>query len=225
MKKNIIFVTVTIGLFFSFINEGKTLTFGGCEYSKIARLKSLVSNMNLSYDYYLDNNEAYFNITVSNMAPDIYFVDSQTGIIYTYANSVDGEIVINGYKNSAGNYKFYSAISECYGIKLGSKYYNFPVYNYYYDTPICKENRNFSLCQRWVKVTYSYSELKKVVNEFNKKKEMLEETKQPNIEYKQTYLDLIIKIYIKYYYFILLGIIFICVVIMYISNKKNRFDF
>lgn len=225
MKKNIIFIIMVFCLFFSFINEGETLTFGGCEYSKIARLKSLVSNVNLSYDYYLSNNEAYFNVTVSNMTPDIYFIDSQTGTVYTYASAVDGEIVINGYKNSSGSYKFYSGINECYGIKLGSKYYNFPVYNYYYDTPICKENRDFSLCQKWVKVTYSYSELKKKVNEFNTKKGMLEETKRPNIEYKQTYLDFIIKVYIKYYYFILLGIIFICVSIMYISKKKNKFDF
>jgi len=224
MKKCIKFIIILLILFFSFTYKGKSLTYGGCEYNKISRLKLLVTNINLSYDYYIQNNAAYFNVTISNLVPEIYFIDSQTGLTYNYSNAVNGEITINNYQNLSGNYKFYSAVDECYGIKLGNKYYNFPIYNYYYDTDICKENKNFSLCQKWVKVTYSYSELKEIINEYNEKKELIEGNDEVKTEYKQTYLDFIVKIYIKYYYFILLGIIIICVTIMYISKKKNRFD-
>lgn len=223
MKKSISFIIVTIiTLFVAF--ETKALTYGGCEYSEISRLKSIVSNINLSYDYYIKNNEAYFNVTISNLVPGVYFVDSQTGITYNYNNTLDGEITINNYKNLAGNYKFYSAINECYGVKLGNKYYSFPSYNYYYDMPICKENKNFSLCQKWVKVTHSYNDLKKIIDDYNRKSELIEENEKIETEYKETYIDLVVKFYIKYYYIILIGIIVVCVVIMFINKKKNSFD-
>lgn len=224
MKKNINYIIVVIILIFSLCSNTKSLTYGGCEYSKISKLKSLVSNINLSYDYSIVNNNVSFSVTISNLVPEIYFVDSQTETIYNYGSSINGEIVIDNYKNSSGSYKFYSAVDECYGIKLGNKYYSFPNYNYYYDTPICKENKNFSLCQKWVKVTYSYNELKERIDEYNEKNTLNEDEQSSITEYKETYLDMLVKIYIKYYYFILIGIIAICVIIILINKKKNSFD-
>lgn len=226
MKKNINikYIVIVFILFFLLCPKSESLTYGGCEYSEISRLKSMVSNVNLSYDYYMSNNDVRFSVIISNLVPGFYFVDSQTGIEYTYENAVDGEIVINNYKNTSGNYKFYASLEQCYGVKLGNKYYTFPDYNYYYNDPLCKENSNFSLCQKWVKVTYSYSEFKKVINEYNQKKELIPEEEQIKPEYNETFVDLIIKIYIKYYYLILIGIIVVCVVIMYINKKKNSFD-
>ena len=51
MNKKFIYIAVFVVLFFSFKFTSKALTYGGCEYSEIARLKSLVSNVNIIYDY------------------------------------------------------------------------------------------------------------------------------------------------------------------------------
>ena len=224
MKKNLKMIIISCVLLLGFYCKVHGLTYGGCEYDKISRLKSFVSNVNLSYHYYKNNGDVYFGVTITNLVPEIYFIDSKTGIKYDYYNSIDGEIVINGYQNYSGNYSFYSSNSQCYGIKLGNKYYSFPNYNNYYETPICKENSNFSLCQKWVKVTQSYSELEKIINKYNEKNDIIENEEEIKTEYKQTYVDFLVKIYVRYYYYILIGIIVICVSIMIISKKKNSFD-
>ena len=53
MKKNI-FIVVLISILFSLGSKTEALTYGGCEYSKISRLKSIVSNINLSYDEHIN---------------------------------------------------------------------------------------------------------------------------------------------------------------------------
>lgn len=222
MKKNIIYILLLISLLFCLKMEVKSLTYGGCEYSDVSRLKSIVSNINITYDYYILDNNAYFNITLTNITPDIYFVDSQTGITYNYSNTTDGEITINNYKSKTGNYKFYSALNECYGVKLSNKYYKLPTYNVYYTDDLCQKNQNNSLCQKWANVTYSYSEFKNLIEKYNEKN--AEEKEKVNVIYEKTYLDLIVNFYTKYYYFILIGIIVVCVVIMIINKRKNRFD-
>lgn len=223
MKKNIIFILVFINLLFCFKMKVNSLTYDGCEYSEVSRLKSIVSNVNMIYDYYTLNNSVYFNITLTNITPDIYFIDSSTGKIYNYGNTIDGEITISGYRHQTGNYKFYSALDKCYGVKLSNKYYNLPTYNIYYTDDLCKKNSNYSLCQKWTNVSYSYDEFKSLIEEYNKKENVNIE-KDSNIVYEKTYLDAIVNFYTKYYYFILIGIIVICVSIMVINKKKNSFD-
>lgn len=200
----------------------KSLTYGGCEYSQISRLKSIVSNINISYDYNINNNIAYFNITISNLTPDIYFVDMKTSKKYYYNNANDGEITIYNVTNDSGNYRFYSAINKCYGIKLGDKFYNLPTYNYYYNDPLCQANPDFSLCKKWGEVNYSRGELEKLINEYNNKNN--NEEIVPEKKHEETLIDKIMKFYVKNYYFILGGIIAICIPMIVIIRRKNKFD-
>ena len=222
MKRKILFFVICI---ITIINcNCQALSYGGCSYSEISKLKSFVSNINLSYDYYIYDNKAYFNLTLNNIIPNVYFEDSHTGRIYNYSDTNEGEITIYDYENLNGNLNFYSSIEECYGIKLGTKYYKFPQYNVYYGDSLCLENQNFSLCQKWQNVTYSYSEFKNKIEEYNKLTENTEEEKEEYIEYQKTILDKFVEFYTKYYYILLSGIIVVCVVIMFISSRKNRFD-
>lgn len=216
--KSIIFVLCL----FTYNMSIKSLTYGGCEYSQISRLKSIVSNINISYDYNINNNTAYFNITISNLTPDIYFVDTKTSKKYYYNNANDGEITIYNVTNDSGNYRFYSAINKCYGIKLGDKFYNLPTYNYYYNDPLCQANPDFSLCKKWVEVNYSRDELEKLINEYNNKNN--NEEIVPEKPHEETLIDKIIKFYVKNYYFILGGIIVICIPMIVIIRRKNKFD-
>lgn len=221
MKRKMIFLIILM----LFINcNCKALSYGGCSYSEVSRLKSFVSNVNISYDYYIFNNKAYFNLTLSNITPGIYFVDSYTGNLYNYNDTNEGEITIYDYNTFNGNFNFYSSLQQCYGIKLGTKYYKFPQYNIYYNDPLCQENENFSLCQKWKKVTHSYSEFKNKLEEYNKiiENEVIEEDDE--IEYQKNILDKFVSFYIKYYYILLSGIILVCVVIMIVSSRKNKFD-
>ena len=221
MKKKI-FLVIMLMIFIEC--NCKALSYGGCSYSEISKLKSYVSNINMHYDYYISNNRAYFNLTISNIGDNIYFVDSYTGKTYNYSDTNDGEITIYNYDNFKGSINFYSSLETCYGIKLGTKYYKFPQYNIYYEDPLCLENRNFSLCQKWRNVTDSYSGFKRKIEEYNKNMdtESLEEEKK--VQYQKTILDRFVAFYTKYYYILLSVIILICVVIMVISSRKNRFD-
>lgn len=222
MRKNS-YIIVLLSCIFCCNLSVSALTYGGCEYSEISRLKSFVSNVNLSYDYYIQNNVAYFSVTLNNIIPDVYFIDSSTGQIYNYNNTIDGEIVINGYTAMSGHYRFYSAIDKCYGVKLSDKYYNFPTYNYYYTDPLCQENQNSSLCQKWSNIKYSYDEFKSLLDEYNKDDSVIDDGDNI-VTYEKGVLDYVISFYIKYYYIILGGIIAVCITIMIISRRKNRFD-
>lgn len=218
MKKNILFFLVC----FMFINTS-ALTYGGCDYSTVSRMKSIVSNINISYDYTIINNEAKFSVTLNNLTDDIYFYDTNTKKNYYYSDTNNGEITINNYFGYSGSYKFYSNNNNCKGISLGTKYYKFPIYNRYYNNKYCLEAPNYSLCQKWAKVNYSEEEFEKIILNYINKEEVKEEE---NIiaEYEKTVLDKIVEFYVKYYYIILGTLIIVCTTIIVIYNKKNKFD-
>lgn len=215
MKKKIMFLII---MFFCFISSISAK----CDYSTISRLKSLVTNINISYDYYIEDNFAYFNVTLTNIIDGMYFVDTLYDRTYSYYDTNNGEITITGYNGISGSYKFYSSLSECYGTKLGTKYYKFPIYNIYYTNSLCSDIPNYSLCQKWVKKNYSYDEFLKKVTEY-KSKNVEEDDSLDNVEKNKTILDVIIQLYVNYYYYFLGSIIIICSTIIFIKRRKDRF--
>lgn len=217
MKKIILFLLIN---FFPFYISA--LTYGGCDYSDVARMKSIVTNINLSYDYKIIDNEAYFDVTLSNLTKDIYFYDTVSEKKYYYSDTIDGEIIIPNYKVVSGSYKFYSAKSECFGVSLGTKYYNFPVYNKYYNNSLCSDIPNYSLCQKWGYVNYSQDEFEQMIFEY-KNEDPEEENNKIIVEYKKTFLEKVIDVYVKYYYFFLGILILVCTIVIIINNKKNSF--
>ena len=219
MEKKILLV---IALFILPINI-LGLTYGGCDYSSVSRLKSLVTNINISYSYRIENNNAYFDITLNNITPDMYFYDVANKKNYYYSDTNNGEIVIHNYKGDGktGTYKFYSAKKECYGISLGSKYYKLPSYNIYYGSDLCKDVPNYNLCQKWATVNYSYDELKKLIYEYKNRNN--KENITDNIVYKKGFLSKLVDFYINYYYYLLIGIIVIFGIIIIVKKRKDRF--
>ena len=216
MKKNIVFLLIS---FFSF--SVSALSYKGCDYSDISRMKSIVSNINLSYDYTIVDNEAYFDVTINNLTEDVYFYDTVTQKKYYYSDANNGEITILNYKRYSGSYKFYSAKNECLDVSLGSKYYSFPVYNRYYNDPLCKDIPNYSLCQKWGYINYSYDEFEEMVLDYKESK-TIDEDEKINVEYKKTFLEKVIDIYINYYYYFLGGLILGCCIILIINNNNNK---
>lgn len=217
MKKLILFIFVS----FMFISSS-ALTYGGCDYTTVARMKSIVNNINISYDYTYVNNQVSFSVTLNNLTNDIYFKDTNGGKVYYYSDTNNGELTINNYSGYSGSYKFYSNNSNCPGISLGTKYYSFPSYNKYYNHPLCADIPNYSLCQKWVNVSYSTDKFEQLILEYLNSEE--EEEEQIIIEYEKTFLDEIIDFYVKYYYIILGVLILVCTSVIVVYNKKNRFN-
>lgn len=216
--RKILFLIITI---FIFSIDVKALGYGGCDYSIVSRMKSLVNNVNISYDYNVTNDQAYFNVTLNNITPEMYFVDSLTKKTYTYSDTQNGEITIYNYSGTSSNYKFYSALRECTGIKLGTKYYSFPIYNAYYNSDLCSDIPDFSLCQRWVNKDYSYSQFQKLVNDY--KDSLVVDEEEDIVEYKKTFIDIIVEWYVNYYYYLLPLIIIVCGTVIFVNRRKNRF--
>ena len=215
MKKIILCLLIS----FTCINSS-ALTYGGCDYSTVSRMKSIVSNINISYDYTIIDNQAYFNVTINNLTNDIYFYDTVTRKNYYYNETNNGEITIPNY-NTSGSYKFYSNNIACKDISLGSKYYNFPEYNVYHTDPLCSDIPNYSLCQKWASVNYSRDQIEEFILEYKSFKEEVEE--EIKVEYEKTIVDIIADLYINYYYYFLGGLILVCCTIIIINNKKNKF--
>ena len=215
MKKILVFV-----IFMILPLSIKAISYRGCDTSEIARMKALVNNINISYDYQM-NDSPIFTITINNLTSDIYFVDSRNNNEYHYSDSNNGEISIGGYgSGDSGRYKFYADKNDCYKLNLGSKYYSLPSYNYYYNDPLC-DGLDINLCNRWGSNSYSRAEFENLINEYlNSKKEYVDE----DITHTKTLIDVIMEFYIKYYIYILLSIILICSLIIFIDRKKNRFN-
>lgn len=217
MNKKLLLLVVILA--FSF--KVRALSYGGCEYSQIAKLKSYVTNVNISYSYKLEGNTPIFNVTLNNITPDMYFIDNKTGKTFFYSDTTDGEITISGYIGDGGKYNFFSSKSECYGVKLGTKYYKFPSYNVYYGSNICDGISEFSLCQKWVSVNYDYYTFNTLVNEYKDSLNKIDDN-EPQI-HKKTILDSIIEFYTKNYVYFLASVIVICGTIILINRRKDRF--
>ena len=217
MKKKILLLAIML----VFSSKVKALSYGGCEYSQIAKLKSYVTNVNISYSYEITGNMPIFNVTLNNITPDMYFIDNKSGKTYFYSDTTDGEITISGYVGSGGKYNFFSSKNECYGVKLGIKYYNFPSYNVYYGSSICEDVSEFSLCQKWANVNYDYYTFNTLVNEYKESLNKIDDD-EPQV-YKKTILDSIIEFYTKNYIYFLASVIVICGTIILIKRRKDRF--
>lgn len=223
MKRKIFF-TIFI-LLFSIVNV-KALNYRGCDSSTISRLKSLITNVNLSYDYKMINGSPSFDVTINNVPTGVYFVDTNDiyfGSIkkrYNFSDTQNGEITIYDYSTEGGTYSFYSSLPGCDEILLGKKYYKFPTYNKYYGNRLCEGISTYSLCQKWVNVNYSYDEFEQKINEYKNNKEKNENIE--NVIYQKTIIDYIVEFYTKYYYYLLIGVIVIFGGIIIVKNKREK---
>ena len=153
----------------------------------------------------------------------MYFYDVKNKKYYYYSNTNNGEITIKNYigDGSTGNYKFYSARNECYGISLGSKYYTLPKYNKYYGNKLCEGIQDYSLCQKWAVVNYTYDEFEELIYKYKNKESKKEITQQDTI-YEKDFLSKLVDFYINYYYYLLIGIIVVFGIVIIINKRKEK---
>ena len=136
-----------------------------CSSQEKARLKKLVSNINVSYEYEIVDNDAFFQIKFSNVSPELYFKDPNKNV-YKTSSWENNEIVLSNYLDgSSSNFMFYGNVT-CSGEKVGNIYVNLPTYNPFYKLDVCDNAKEYKLCQKWVKHSLNRVEFINKVNEY-----------------------------------------------------------
>ena len=217
MKKKILIILFM--LFILRINVN-ALKYGGCEYSDVSRMKQLVTNINVTYNYRIVNNIAYFDITLTNLTNDMYVLDNVNKL--KYYNIVNGELTIYNYTTDSVTFKIYSNKSECRDILLGSKYASLPIYNVYYNSDICKEMEGFSYCNKWVSKAYTYAEIEKAIYDYNESQKNKNKPTPEPVHIK-TFWEKLLSFYLKYYYVLLPALIALCIIGIQVKKRANRF--
>lgn len=222
MKKVLSFVVLLLILPCVVSARSKT----GCDYTLLANLKKIASNVNTSYTYRIIDDIVYFDITLTNIHNDIYFVDNSTGNTYNFSNTNNGIITINDYKSGKVSFTFYSNNGDCLNEKLVVKSVNLPYYNKFYHRIFCEGIEEFSLCQRWIKYDGEYDDFLAATNSY--KVSLLDDDEEVLGYVDESFFTKIIKYFTSYYYIILPISIILVVGIMYlvkyIKNRINRFD-
>ena len=217
MKKKIFFILFMLLFYKTNIHA---LTYGGCDFSDVARMKQVVTNVSITYDYKIVNNKAYFDVTISNLTNDIYIKDNYAN--KEYYKFTNGELVIHNVSDGSISLKFNSNKKECKGLLLGTKYEQFPIYNKYYNNDVCKDMEGFSQCEKWVSKAYTLDEIKAAIKKYNDS--LKENPEEPTKEiYKKTFFDKLIDFYVKYYLVFLISIIGVCMIIILVHRKRSQF--
>lgn len=184
-----------------------------CDNSKKTELQKIAGNVTYGYDYIKESDS--FNITITNLNPNIYI--DNNGTIYRYSNS--NELTIGGYKPGDSLRLYIYDTEYCIPSALNILYINLPIKNKYYGTEVCSGFEEYSLCQMWTSNNLTENEIKSKLDSYKKNND--DNKNQNEIEVKNYALQLLIDIYIKYYFIILPVIIIVCVYSMYRLSKKT----
>ena len=179
-----------------------------CTDKQLVNLKKIASNINYSYEYYLDSNNMYFDITIANVYDDIYILDVQTNKKYTAK-----EFVIKR-KNDAQTIKFEVYSKSCNAL-LTTKTMLLPAYNKYYGSSYCEGISEYKYCSKWNKYNFTEEQFEKLTSEY--KKEVLNPTiKEEVINYKTEIRGV--------YVFIFLTLLILIMILIAIFKKKHEKD-
>ena len=195
-----------------------------CDYTLLSNLKNLASNVDITYTYRIDNDIAFFDVSITNLNSDIYIVDNIKNKTYYYEDTNNDMVTINDYLSGNVSYTIYSNNNECLNEKLTVKYVNLPYYNKYYKYVECTDLNEFKLCQKWVKYTGNYSDFVSQVNQYRQNLKM---DIGNEVKHDESFFTKLIHFYLNYYYLVLpmliLLIVGILYLIRYIKNRLNRF--
>lgn len=194
-----------------------------CDFSTKAKLKKLASNISTSYVPIEQGNKVTFDITISNIYPNLVVIDPKTGNEYRYDTSrnIPHQITLSGYASDQ-TYRFevYADKENCSEESLNIYYVTLPAYNPYYKDDLCKGIEDYKLCNKWLKHSLTRDEFVKEITAY--KASLNQPEKQVQKKQKENSMLAFIKEY--YYVFIGLGVLGIGYVI-YVRRKRDSFGF
>ncbi len=203
-----------------------------CDYEKRARHKLLASNINFDVDYIEKLNSVEFIITITNLHPEVKMIDTYHDVTYQYSNfdEIPKELKITDFKdNNTVKFEFYSRDVICQINHLYTEYIKLPVYNKYYKDPLCEGIEECVLCKKWVENNLDYNDFKKEIRRYKENLKTEEKKEQEKVEKKSSkiiqFMEVIARSIVKYYIYILIGIIFLGSLLSFIIYKKQEFRF
>lgn len=211
MKGKYLIITL-ICLFFTVPSQ----ILADCSNSEISRLKTIASNVNVSYEPIETDSGVTYNIIFLNMTNELVIRDTQARTSYSYTGS---EMILTGYKPNT-NYKFKILPSNGCDVSLAVKYANLPAFNIYYKDPLCDGISEYTLCQKWNNSNVSYESFVREVTKY--KESLLINNPIEAEEHPLTFFEKLLEFYIKYYYIIYLSIIVILVPIIIVLKRRDN---
>lgn len=193
-----------------------------CTLEEKIRLKALASNIDFSYSYVMnDNDYLTFNITITNLHPDLYIYDNNK-LTYYYHNK-DNETTISGYdQGSSVRFDIISNYGSCKGEILFTNYVALPHYNRFYKNPLCQGIEEHNLCKKWNLVNLGNEEFETKIKAYKKSLEQEEEPIEHNQE--NDVMFAILDFIAKYNIYIFGGIIVIGSGLIFYLKRKDDFD-
>lgn len=219
MKRKIIFILLFLLLTFPVKVMGFCATDEKIKYSKLS------ANITTSYDYIETGDSVSFNLTIHNVHRDLIVVDKQTGLRYISKQNDLNNFVIKNLKDGS-NYVFeiYVDNSDCSYVIYNTLYVNIPKYNKYYKDSICSGVSDYLYCQKWAEIgNLTYDEFVKLVSDYKAKDDS--EIIIPTEEENDNWIYAVMDFWAKYYLIVSGGTILVCLAIIIIKNKKDKFEF
>lgn len=213
-KQNIVFLLLILFLFPIKVSAE-------CTTERLAELNKMAENINLSYTYEVKEGGALFKITASNLTKDIYLISEEEGITVTGVNDKTIDKKFDSGTNL--NFVVYSNDKNCPNKALANKYITLPYYNTYSDYGMCKEYPEHEYCKRWYDSSkISRSEFEKALADYSDK--IMDDAEKTTEVKDKSFLDSVKEIWNKYSLFIIIGVVFSLIIIVFLLIKiiKNR---
>ncbi len=204
MKRHIMFMLIIMSFLPSLVLAKE------CDWSEISAKKNLARSINWTYEYYLEDNVMYFDVTAVNIYEDLYVKDLSTDKIYS-----NNEFTLKKLTdNQKISFEIYS--KDCNKL-IATKDMSLPAYNSYYGTDYCDGISEFSSCRKWGILSSSITEdvLKKQTDDY--RASLLNQKNVEPIKYETNITG--------FYVFIVLAIIALMMLLIFILHDKREKDF
>jgi len=208
MKKKILLCS----MFLLFILPVKADT---CSVTDKMKFKKMAGFIETTYYPYDEGNEVRFSLIINNVDDFTYYTNKQL----TATTGEYGELRFSGLiPGESYTFYFYANSGNCLGTEIYNKTIVLPNYNKFYNDPVCNGKDEFYLCNKWKEHNLSYDEFVKQVNEYKPVEKQNIEINEENVK---SFWDILIEIYLKYYFVILIPIIIILISLIIYLRKKD----
>lgn len=190
-----------------------------CSKKNMLEVKEKANNIMLETQYHKKENNTdtgNFNITFKGLTQELYILNQTTGEKYYYNNTDNGTFTI--YNLPTGNYIFKVHYEVCYSELMRTINYKLPKYNHYANDKLCEGLKDkIEICSRTYQGNLIKEEFEKKVKEYRNELGIKEPEELPD-----TTFDKIMNFLLKYYLYIIIGIILIVAITIKIVINKKR---
>lgn len=186
-------------------------------------VNKIISNLDITTIYEEVNGEVKFGINIANLHPSVYIVEKTKNITFRYGSNPNNvtEAIYLGYSPGTNiKLQIYATNTSCINdLFMKDKSIQFSNYNKFHNDPLCIGISDFYYCKKWVRNDLLYEDFKKEIENIKKDDKVI--IKEPD-KTKKELIDIILEIGDKYYLIILPSIIFICITLIIVENKKKK---